>query len=154
MPSSIAQLLAKEVGFSVAQVEKVVALLDEGNTIPFLARYRKEATGGLDEVGLRAVQEGLGRLRKLEDRRAEITRSLTELGVLSAELAAAVAAADKLATLEDLYLPFRPKRRTRAQVARERGLGPLADLLRRPRPGAAPGLAGRGARGGEGAQGR
>lgn len=124
--------LAKELGLPVAQVERVVALLDEGNTIPFLARYRKEATGGLDEVGLRTVQDALARLRKLEERRAEIERSLTEQGVLTPDLAANLKAAVKLATLEDLYLPFRPKRRTRAMVARERGLAPLADMFRRP----------------------
>ncbi len=132
MTRMIEDTIARELGFQTAQVGRVVALLDEGNTIPFLARYRKEVTGGLDEVGLRGIQDGLARLRKLEDRRAEIERSLTEQGVLTPELAQRLKTADKLATLEDLYLPFRPKRRTRAMIARERGLGPLADMFGRP----------------------
>jgi uncharacterized protein len=137
MFTPIEATLSRELALPAPQVASVAALLDEGNTIPFLARYRKEATGGLDEVGLRAVQDGLARLRKLEDRRAEIRKSLEDQGVLTADLAAKIAAADRLATLEDLYLPYRPKRRTRAMVARERGLGPLADMLRHP-PAEAP----------------
>lgn len=123
--------LASELGVSVAAVARAVALLDEGNTIPFLARYRKEATDGMDEGQLRALQQGLARLRKLESRRSEVRQSLTEQGHLTPELEQKLAAADRLSTLEDLYLPFRPKRRTRAMVARERGLAPLAELLMR-----------------------
>ena len=124
--------LASELALGIAHVTRTIALFDEGNTIPFLARYRKEVTGGLDEVQLRALQDALGRRRKLEERRADVEASLLSQGVLTPELAQALAMADRLATIEDLYLPFRPKRRTRASVARERGLGPLAELLQRP----------------------
>ncbi|MBM3269055.1 MAG: RNA-binding transcriptional accessory protein [Candidatus Sericytochromatia bacterium] len=131
------QAIARELSLSPEQVAKVVDLLDAGNTIPFLARYRKEASGGLDEVALREVQAALARHRKLAERRAEIERSLAEQGVLTADLKARIREADKLAVLEDLYLPFRPKRRTRATMARDRGLEPLFELLRRP-PEASP----------------
>ncbi|MBO9539803.1 RNA-binding transcriptional accessory protein [bacterium] len=130
--ASLSQALAKDLGLSLPQAEKTIALLDEGNTIPFLARYRKEATGGLDEGQLRALQEALSRLRALEERRATILASLAEQGVLSDELRRKVQSADKLTTLEDLYLPYRPKRRTRAMIAKERGLAPLAELMKRP----------------------
>lgn len=128
----IETLIAREMGLSNTQVQRVIALLDEGNTIPFLARYRKEATEGLDEVQLRTLQDHLLRLRKLEDRKKEIHSSLEEQGKLTSELALAIEKADKLSTLEDLYLPFRPKRRTRAMVAREKGLEPLADFFNHP----------------------
>jgi uncharacterized protein len=111
------------------QVERTVALLDEGNTIPFITRYRKEATEGLDEEQIRALAERLGYLRNLEARRAEVRAALEEGGHLTPELDAALAAAETLQAIEDIYLPFRPKRRTRAQVARELGLQPLADIL-------------------------
>lgn len=132
MSTSTNESLARELSLSAGQVAKVVGLLDEGNTIPFLARYRKEVTDGLDEVGLRAVQEALARYRKLEERRAEVLKSLAEQGVLTPDLEAKVRAAEKIATVEDLYLPFRPKRRTRAMIAREAGLGPLADCFKKP----------------------
>lgn len=135
--SQIARALARDLSLTPAQVERVIALFDDGNTIPFISRYRKEATGGLDEVQLRALQDGLTKRRKLEERRAEIQAALAEQGHLTPELSRRLAEADKLTTLEDLYLPFRPKRRTRALIARERGLAPLADLMRRP-PGEAP----------------
>jgi uncharacterized protein len=124
--------LAAELGLPAAAVARTVALLDAGDTIPFLARYRKEQTGGLDEVQLRALQDALGRRRKLEARRAEVREALEGQGQLTPELAAKLAAADKLAAVEDLYLPFRPKRRTRASIARDRGLAPLAALFARP----------------------
>src|SRR5690242_7021481 len=111
------------------QVAKVDELLTEGNTIPFLARYRLEATGGLDETVLRAVEKHLASHKQLEDRRQTILASLTEQGIADAALRQRVEAADTLAVLEDLYLPFRPKRRTRASTAREQGLGPLAEWL-------------------------
>ncbi len=128
--SAIARDLARDLGLNALQAERVIALFDDGNTIPFIARYRKEVTDGLDEVQLRALQEGLSRRRKLDERRKEIRHALQEFGQLTPELARRLDAADKLTVLEDLYLPFRPKRRTRAMIARERGLAPLADLMR------------------------
>jgi uncharacterized protein len=130
--SNLVPTLARELSLPSQQVTTVVALLDEGHTIPFLARYRKEATGGLDEVALRQLQDSLGRLRRLEARREEVREALDAQGVLSAELSQAVAGADSLARLEDLYLPYRPKRRTRASTAREQGLEPLAALFTLP----------------------
>src|SRR4051812_33110309 len=121
--------LARELKLSTAQIERTVTLLDEGNTIPFITRYRKEVTGGLDEEQLRMLAERLQYLRNLEARRAEVHKALEDGGHLTPELAAQLAAAETLQTIEDIYLPFRPKRRTRAQVAREQGLQGLADLL-------------------------
>jgi uncharacterized protein len=121
--------LAKELKLAHAQVERTVALLDEGNTIPFITRYRKEATGGLDEEQLRALADRLQYLRNLEARRAEVRKLLEEGGHLTADLDAQLGAAETLQAVEDIYLPFRPKRRTRAQAARELGLQPLADAL-------------------------
>ncbi|MNX23564.1 30S ribosomal protein S1 [compost metagenome] len=131
--SQIARDLARDLALNAPQVERVIALFDDGNTIPFIARYRKEVTGALDEVQLRTLQDGLARRRKLEERRREIREALTEQGQLTPELDRRLTEADKLTTLEDLYLPFRPKRRTRAMIARERGLAPLADLMRAPK---------------------
>ncbi len=119
-------LLAQEFHLRPQQIQAVIDLLDAGNTIPFIARYRKEAHGSLDDQTLREIAERLEYLRGLEKRRAEIEKSLSEQGVLTEELAARLAAAVTLAELEDLYRPFRPKRRTRATVAKERGLEPLA----------------------------
>ena len=121
--------LARELKLRPDQVERSVALLDDGNTIPFITRYRKEATGGLDEEQLRVLSERLAYLRNLEARREAIRAALEEGGHLSPEIALALAAAETLQVLEDIYLPFRPKRRTRAQAARELGLAPLAELL-------------------------
>lgn len=121
--------LAKELSLKPHQVSVALALFDEGATIPFIARYRKEATGSLDEVALAAVQEGAEKLRALQKRREAILASLTERDLLTPELAARITAAASLTTLEDIYLPFRPRRVTRATRARERGLEPLADLL-------------------------
>ena len=121
--------LAAEIGVREAQVTAAVQLLDEGNTVPFVARYRKEATGGLDDTQLRTLEERLGYLRELEERRAAVLASIAEQGKLTDPLAAEIAAADSKARLEDLYLPYRQKRRTKAMIAREQGLEPLADAL-------------------------
>ena len=125
----IAQTIAVEIGAQTAQVESAVGLLDEGATVPFIARYRKEVTGGLDDTQLRNLETRLGYLREMEDRRAAILASIEEQGKLSDELRAEIEAADSKSRLEDLYLPYKPKRRTRAQIAREAGLEPLADGL-------------------------
>ncbi len=122
----IARRIADELQVRVTQVEATIALLDGKSTVPFIARYRKEATGGLDDTQLRALDERLTYLRELEDRRAAIVKSVEEQGKLTPELAASIDAADTKARLEDLYLPYKPKRRTRAQIAREAGLEPLA----------------------------
>ncbi|MGY0561270.1 Tex family protein [Luteimonas sp. A277] len=125
----IAQTIAEEIGAQRSQVEAAVGLLDEGATVPFIARYRKEVTGGLDDTQLRDLETRLGYLRELEDRRAAILSSIDGQGKLSDELRADIEAADTKARLEDLYLPYKTKRRTRAQIAREAGLEPLADGL-------------------------
>ena len=127
--TSVNQLIAGELGVREAQVEAAVALLDGGATVPFIARYRKEATGSLDDAQLRLLEERLGYLRELRDRRATVLESIRAQGKLTPELAAAIAAADTKARLEDIYLPYKTKRRTKAQIAREAGLGPLADSL-------------------------
>ena len=125
--------IAKELSLRPEQVNAAVELLDAGNTIPFIARYRKEATGSLDDQVLRELNEHLTRLRNLGKRRDEITKALTEQGVLTDELSQKIANAATITELEDLYRPFRPKRRTRASVAKERGLMPLAAwLIRQP----------------------
>ncbi|MFV9507399.1 MAG: Tex family protein [Oscillochloridaceae bacterium umkhey_bin13] len=129
MTEAILPHVARELNLSLAQVERTTALLDAGDTIPFITRYRKEVTGGLDEDQLRQLEARLGYLRGLEARRVEVRATLEAGGHLTPELAAALEAATTLQTLEDLYLPFRPKRRTRAQIAREHGLLPLAELL-------------------------
>ncbi len=121
--------VARELNLGTDQVRAVAGLLAGGATIPFIARYRKEATGSLDEVAVAAVRDRVAQLEEIDKRRATIVESLRERGLLSGELSARLAAATSLAVLEDIYLPLRPKRRTRATVARERGLEPLADLL-------------------------
>ena len=125
----IAQTIAAEIGAQPAQAIAAIALLDEGATVPFIARYRKEVTGGLDDTQLRNLELRLVYLRELEDRRGAILASIDEQGKLTPELRADIEAADSKARLEDLYLPYKPKRRTRAQIAREAGLEPLADGL-------------------------
>ena len=127
--SSIEHRIATEIAARPEQVEAAVQLLDSGATVPFIARYRKEATGGLDDSQLRLLEERLGYLRELEDRRAAVLASIEEQGKLSDELRADILAADNKARLEDLYLPYKPRRRTRAQIAREAGLEPLAKAL-------------------------
>lgn len=129
MLPSIAHRLAIELAARPAQVEAAIALLDEGATVPFIARYRKEATGGLDDSQLRLLAERLVYLRELEERRSAILASIEEQDKLSPELRAEVEHAETKQRLEDLYLPYKPKRRTKAQIAREAGLEPLADRL-------------------------
>ena len=127
--NKIVRLIATELVAGPHQVAAAVALLDEGATVPFIARYRKEATGNLDDTQLRNLEERLFYLRELEERRTTILASIHEQGKLTDELRAAIESAATKQTLEDLYLPYKPKRRTRAQIAREAGLEPLADAL-------------------------
>ncbi|MHC8606907.1 Tex family protein [Paenarthrobacter ureafaciens] len=127
--SAIHQLIAKELGVQAWQVKAAVELLDAGSTVPFIARYRKEATGTLDDTQLRDLEERLRYLRELEDRRKAVLEAIAAQGKLTPELEAAVVGADTKARLEDIYLPFKSKRRTKAQIAREAGLEPLADAL-------------------------
>jgi uncharacterized protein len=129
MLPSIEHRIAVELNARPNQVAAAVALLDEGATVPFISRYRKEATGGLDDTQMRLLEERLGYLRELEQRRSAIVASITEQGKLTPELARAVALADTKQSLEDLYLPYKQKRRTKAQIAREAGLEALADAL-------------------------
>jgi uncharacterized protein len=127
--TSIHRQIAEMLRIREQQVEAAVALLDGGATVPFIARYRKEATGMLDDTQLRTLEERLRYLRELEERRAVILNSIREQGKLDGRLETAIWAADSKGRLEDIYLPFKPKRRTKAEIAREAGLGPLADLL-------------------------
>ncbi len=128
LPNIIAGI-AGELALPRAAVERTVTLLDEGNTIPFIARYRKEVTGGMDEDQLRKLESRLGYLRGLFERKDAVIRSISEQGKLTPELEAQIHAATTLQEVEDLYLPYRPKRRTRASIAREKGLEPLAQLI-------------------------
>jgi len=121
--------IARELSVGVNQVVAAVELLGEGSTVPFIARYRKERTGGLDDTQLRKLEERLGYLRELEDRRASVIKSIEEQGKLTPELAKAIGGAETKVALEDLYAPFKPKRRTKAQMAREAGLEPLIDKI-------------------------
>ncbi len=127
--ANINQKIAQELGAREEQVEAAVTLLEGGATVPFIARYRKEATGALDDAQLRTLEERLAYLRELEDRRKAILESIREQGKLDAALEASIMAADSKARLEDIYLPFKPKRRTKAEIAKEAGLEPLADQL-------------------------
>src|SRR3977135_2045088 len=141
--ASLNQRIADELGVPERQVSAAVGLLDGGATVPFVARYRKEATGGLDDAQPRTLQERLDYLRELEERRTAILNSIREQGKLDDELEAKIMAVDSKARLEDLYLPFKPKRRTKAQIAREAGLEPLAkglltDPSQEPQAAAAP----------------
>ena len=129
MLPSIEQRIAALLAVDVRQVEAAIKLLDEGATVPFVARYRKEATGGLDDAMLRTLEERLAYLRELEDRRTVVLKSIAEQGKLTPALKAAVMAAEDRVALEDLYLPYRPKRRSKAQIAAEAGLLPLAEAL-------------------------
>lgn len=134
-----AQSIASMLGVQTGQISAVIDLLDEGSTIPFIARYRKEKTGSLDEEQLRRAQEAIERLRTLDERRDAILASIEEQGKLTEDLRAQLEAAEMLSTLEDLYQPYRPKRRTRAMIARERGLEGLAEMiLKQPRDGTTP----------------
>ncbi len=125
----ITQLIAQELNVRPAQVAAAVGLLDEGATVPFIARYRKEVTGGLDDTQLRQLEERLGYLRELEDRRATVIKSIEEQGKMTPVLRQSILEAETKTRLEDLYRPYMPKRRTKAQIAREAGLEPLADAL-------------------------
>ncbi|MBO6109080.1 MAG: RNA-binding transcriptional accessory protein, partial [Eubacterium sp.] len=125
----INQTIAKELSINTWQVEAVVKLIDEGNTIPFIARYRKEAHGSLDDEQLRSLDERLKYLRSLEERKETILKSIEEQGKLTDELRLEIASATTLVALEDIYRPYRQKRRTRATIAKEKGLEPLADII-------------------------
>ena len=129
MNDQLSRIIASELQVRPEQVASVVRLLDEGNTVPFIARYRKEVTGGLDDTQLRQLDSRLGYLRELEDRRQTILKSIEDQGKLSDDLAKAIRTTLSKTELEDLYLPFKPKRRTRGQIAIEAGLEPLAELL-------------------------
>ena len=126
---TIVQILARELGRKEAHVQNVITLLDEGNTIPFIARYRKEMHGTMDDTTLRTLADRLTYLRSLDKRREEVKASIEGQGKLTEALSAAIDAAATLAEVEDLYRPYKPKRRTRATIAREKGLEPLAQLL-------------------------
>src|SRR5215218_3156572 len=125
----ILRQIAAELRVQDSQVRAAVELLDGGSSVPFIARYRKEATGGLDDIQLRALEARLGYLRELEERREAVLKSIEEQGKLTPELRAAIEAAPTKQDLEDLYLPYKPKRRTKGQIAREAGIEPLADKL-------------------------
>src|SRR6195952_273941 len=127
--ANINRKIAEELGVREQQVEATVVLLDGGATVPFVARYRKEITGGLDDAQLRTLEERLTYLRELEERRGVILESVREQGKLDATLEAAIRNADSKGRLEDIYLPFKPKRRTKAEIAKEAGLEPLSELL-------------------------
>ena len=140
--TEIPAMIARELGVRPQQTAAVIELLDSGNTVPFIARYRKEATGNLDEEQIRSIDERMQYLRNVGKRQEEIRSTIEAQGKLTDELAAAIEAAQKLQDLEDLYLPFRPKKRTRAQIAREKGLEPLAErMLTQADPSAADRLA-------------
>ena len=129
MKESYAVRIGRDMQVADDRIRATIALLDEGATVPFIARYRKEATGSLDEVAVTTIRDRLRQLVELDDRREAIIKSLEERGLLTDELAEKVNSAESMAVLEDIYLPYRPKRRTRATIAREKGLNPLAELL-------------------------
>lgn len=123
------QRIAQQLSLSDKQVRTTIQLLDEGATVPFISRYRKELTGSLDEVQVAEIRDKVGQLRDLDKRREAIIKSLTELGKITAELQDKIEGAETMAILEDIYLPYKPKRRTKASIAREKGLEPLATLI-------------------------
>lgn len=127
--AAIATVIARDLGITVPQVTAVVELLNTGNTIPFIARYRKEVTHGLDEIALRAIEDALEKALALAARKETVLKTIEEQGQLTDELRASIEQCTDIRDLEAIYLPFKPKRRTRATIARERGLQPLADLL-------------------------
>ena len=129
--AAISEILARELGCAQAYVENIITLLDEGNTIPFIARYRKEQHGSMDDTTLRKLEDRLTYLRSLDQRRQEVKKAVDGQGKLTPELSAAIDAAATLAEVEDLYRPYKQKRRTRATAAREKGLEPLyiCDIL-------------------------
>ena len=124
-----AEQLAAELNLNVKNVQGAIDLIDAGNTIPFIARYRKEATGSMDDQVLRDLGDRLEYLRGLDKRKEEVTKSITEQNAMTPELTAAITAAKTLAEVEDLYRPYKPKRKTRASIARARGLQPLAEAI-------------------------
>ncbi len=126
---NIEKTIANELGVKLAQVEATITLLDEGSTVPFISRYRKEVTGSLDDTQLRTLEERLNYLRELEERRETVLKTIEEQGKLSDELKKSILDADTKTRLEDLYAPYKPKRRTKAQIAREAGIEPLLDAL-------------------------
>ena len=132
---SISQILARELDRPQSHIDNVIALLDEGNTIPFIARYRKELHGAMDDTSLRNLAERLEYLRNLQERRDTVKKAIEEQGKLTEELSAAIDQAQTLAALEDLYRPYKQKRRTRATMAKEKGLEPLALQLFAQGPG-------------------
>jgi len=132
---NIIERLAKELNIRLSQAEAAVKLLDEGNTVPFIARYRKEATGSLDDETLRNLSERLVALRAIEERREDVFRLISEQGKMTPEIEKALAAAESVSEIDDIYRPYRPKRRTRASIAIEKGLEPLADILLAQEPG-------------------
>jgi protein Tex len=125
----IIEKIATELGLTLKQVQATATLLDEGATVPFIARYRKEATASLDEVEITTIHDRLAQLRELSQRQNAVLNSLEERGLLTEDLRQSVLAAESMTALEDIYLPYRPKRRTRGTIAREKGLEPLARLL-------------------------
>ena len=127
--AEIGRIIAKELGVGEGQVAAAIQLIDEGASVPFIARYRKERTGGLDDTQLRTLAERLEYLTILADRREVVLRSITEQGKMTPELEKQIRAATTKVELEDLYAPYRPKRRTKASIAKEAGLEPLADRL-------------------------
>ena len=127
--------IARELGVRNEQVDAAVQLIDEGNTIPFIARYRKEATGALNDEQLRTLFERLTYLRNLEERKTQVLNSISEQGKLTPELEKQIREAQTLVVVEDLYRPYRPKRRTRATIAKEKGLEPLANIILMQAPG-------------------
>ena len=129
--TTTSKTIADELQIPLRQIESTVELLIAGNTIPFIARYRKEATDGLDEIALRAIEDALDRANALAARETTVLKTINELGLLTNELQAQIDNCRDIRTLEPVYLPFKPKRRTRATIAREQGLQPLADLLLR-----------------------
>ena len=126
---TIVQILARELDKAPAHIENVITLIDEGNTIPFIARYRKELHGSMDDTALRTLSDRLQYLRNLQQRREEVKTAIENQGKLTEELSAAIDSAATLAEVEDLYRPYKQKRRTRATVAREKGLVPLAEAM-------------------------
>ena len=133
--TNYAQILAKELELDPARVQAAVDLIDEGNTIPFIARYRKEATGSMDDQKLRQLDERLTYLRKLDEQKETVANSIAEQGAMTDEIAAALEKARTLAEVEDIYRPYKPKRKTRASVAKARGLDPLATRIARQNTG-------------------
>ena len=138
-----ANTIATALGIGVRQVEKTIELLEQGSTVPFIARYRKEATGSLNEVQIAAIRDLLQKLKEIDKRRDSIIQSITEQGKMTPELEKSLREATTMTELEDLYLPYKPKRRTRATIAIERGLEPLANMLFRQQPGDVEALASR-----------